>query len=156
VGPKKPARHTMSIFTGRIILQFLHMRNFVLLVWNQTIFAVEIPSTISTPHLKFQLNHARHLPIYKLAYIISLFSSFFHFSFRKGVKVTSKWNQVIWLPWNFVQERWCKGTFWYQVWLEYDKHLQSYLRLFTKNNTNMKWCPQGKPHMTRSWKFLQR
>ena len=53
-------------------------------------------------------------------------------------------------------ERWYKGTSWYQVWLEYSKHLQNYLQLFTKNNTNMLSLPQGKLHMARSWKLVQR
>jgi len=47
-------------------------------------------------------------------------------------------------------------TPWYQVWLEYDKCSQSYLRLFTKNNTNMLSHPQGKPRMAGSWKLVQR
>ena len=29
-------------------------------------------------------------------------------------------------------DRQCKGVSWYQVSIEYGKHLQSYLRLFTK------------------------
>ena len=45
---------------------------------------------------------------------------------------------------------------WYQVWLEYDKHLQIYLRSFTKNNTNMLSRTQGKPWMATSWKLVQK
>jgi len=40
-------------------MQFLRTRNFMLLGWNQTIYAVEFPSTVSTPNPKFQLNRAR-------------------------------------------------------------------------------------------------
>ena len=43
-----------------------------------------------------------------------------------------------------------KGGVRHQVWLEYDKHSQSYLQSFMKNNTNMLSCPQGKLRMARS------
>jgi len=49
----------MSILAGRTIIQFSHIHNFVLLERNQTIFAMEMPSTVNTPHPKFHLNHAR-------------------------------------------------------------------------------------------------
>jgi len=35
------------------------MHNFVLLVRNQTIFAVEMPSNVSTSHTKFKINRDR-------------------------------------------------------------------------------------------------
>ena len=63
---------------------------------------------------------------YKLQKIGTV-SSFFS-SFHKSIKVTIKWKWVIPLPWNLVHRK----AVWYQVWLEYDKHSKSYLRLLTK------------------------
>ena len=40
-------------------MQFSRIRNIVLLVQNRTIFAVQIPATVSTPHSKFQLHFNR-------------------------------------------------------------------------------------------------
>ena len=52
------SRHTtpVSILTQCTIPRIC---NFALLVQNWTIFAVEMPSTVSTSHSKFQLNHTR-------------------------------------------------------------------------------------------------
>ena len=47
-----------------------------------------------------------------------------------------------------------KGASRYQHWLEYDKQVKSYERLFTKNNTNMLSRLQGKPRMEKSWKSV--
>ena len=59
--PRNRCATPMSILTGRTIMQISHTRNFVLLVRNRMIFATEMPSTVSNPHSKFQLNHARCL-----------------------------------------------------------------------------------------------
>ena len=64
--PKKPVHHTMTILTGRTITQFSCICNFMLLVWNQTIFAVEVPSTISTPYFKFLTKSCQAFLRYKL------------------------------------------------------------------------------------------
>ena len=82
-GPRSWCATTMSILTGRTIMQFSRIGNFVMLVRNW--MAVEVPSTTSTPHFKFQLNRARHFRPK-----IGLVSSFSFSSFRKGVKVTIK------------------------------------------------------------------
>ena len=58
-GPRSQHATPISILTGRTIMQFSCIRKFLLLVQNWTIFAVKMPSTISTPHFKFQLNHAK-------------------------------------------------------------------------------------------------
>jgi len=50
----------LSILTGRTIMRFLRIRNFMLVLRSRTIFAVEMPSTVSTLHSKFQLNCTRH------------------------------------------------------------------------------------------------
>jgi len=57
-GPRSWRTTPVSILTGRTIMQFSHIHNFML-ERNRTIFAVEMPSTGSTPHFKFQLNCAR-------------------------------------------------------------------------------------------------
>jgi len=152
-GPR--SRHTTpaSILTGRTIMQFSRMHNFVLLVQNWTVFAVQMPASVSTSHSKFQLNRARRFRDISFQNWLSFFVFFFPCFFCLRIKVTIKWKQVIWLPWNLVHR---KGTSWYQVWLEYNKHLLSYLRSLTKNNTNMMSRPQGKPCVARSWKLVQR
>jgi len=64
-----------------------------------------------------------------LLIIFSLFFSFFllkHESYRNGLSDSLK---------SWYTKRWCKGASWYQVWLKYNKHLQSYLQLFKKNST---------------------
>jgi len=58
-GPRSRRTTPVSILTGRAIMRLSCVCNFVLLVRNRTIFAVEMPSTVNTPHSKFQLNHAR-------------------------------------------------------------------------------------------------
>ena len=83
----------------------------------------------------------------KIGWVSSLFILFLSFSIRLGMKVTNKWKLVIRLPWNWYTERRCKGASWYQVWLEYDKHSQNYLRLFTKKNN---LHPQSKLCMART------
>ena len=105
--------------------------------------------------LTFQISteSRKAFPRYELSKIglVSLF--FFFLSFHLGMKVTIKWKKnrlsdclEIWYT-----KRWCKGASWYQAWLEYDKHSESYLRLFTKNNTNMLSRPQGKPQEAKNW-----
>ena len=46
----------MSILTGRKKMQFSHLRSSVLPWWNKTIFAVDTPSSFSTPHSKLERN----------------------------------------------------------------------------------------------------
>jgi len=150
-GPRSWRTTPVSILTGRTIMQFLRIHNFLLLVRNRMIFAVKMPSTT----FKISTKSCQIFPRYELSKIglVSSFIFLFFSSFHLGMKITIKWKRVIWLPWNLVHR---KVASWYQVWLEYDKHSQGYSRLFMKNNTNMLSCPQGKPHMARSWKVVQR
>ena len=60
-GQRSQRATPVSKLTGRTMMQFSCICNFMLLVQNWTIFAVEISSTVSTPHSKFQLNRARRL-----------------------------------------------------------------------------------------------
>ena len=132
---------------GRTMTQFSRI-----LVRNWMIFAMEMPSAVSTLHSKFQLNCARrfrNINLQKLAQ----FSHFFSF-FCKGVKVTINGFSDCLEIWY--KDRWWKGASWYQVWLKYDKHSKNYLWLFTKNSTNMLSCPQGKPCIARRVKLVQR
>jgi len=146
--PRSQRAIPMSILTGRTIMR---IRNFVLLVQNWTIFAVQMPATVSTPHSKFQINCTRgfqDINFQKLAYLFLYFLFVLVWKFC-GNKLSDCLE--IWYT-----EKWCNSTSWYQVGLEYNKHSQSYMRLFTKNNTNMLLRPQGKPWMVRSWKLVQR
>ena len=59
-GPRSWSATPVRILTERTIIRFSRIFNFVMLERNWTIFAVEMPSTVSTPHFKFQLNRARH------------------------------------------------------------------------------------------------
>ena len=120
----------MSILTGRTTTQFLHIHNFVLLLRNRKIFAVEMPHSVSALHSKFQL---RGFNFQKLAYffIFLIFLSRYE-SYHKvemGYLIALKSGTQ-------------KGSIRvHQAWLECNKHLQSYLHLFTKNNTNVLSCP---------------
>jgi len=101
-GPRSWHTTPVNIWTGRPITQFLCIHNFVVLLQNSTIFAVEMPSTISTPHSKFQLNHSRRFWDMNSKIWLSFFHFFLLFCFCKGIKVTMKWKLVIWLPCNLV------------------------------------------------------
>ena len=142
---KKPAHYTCEYVDRKNKNAILRTCNFVLLVQNWAIFAVEMSSTVSTPHSQFQLNHARLFQLPKIG-LVSLFFLFFFF-FRQSVKVRNGLSDCLEI---WYKKSWCKGASWYQVWLQYDKHSQQYLQLFTKSNTNMLSHPQGKPHMARS------
>ena len=68
-GSRSRCAKPLSILTGRTI-QFSHICHSVLLVQNRAVFAVEMPSTVSTPHSKFKVNCARQfrdMNIQKLA-----------------------------------------------------------------------------------------
>ena len=58
-GPRSRHATPVDILTGRTIKWFSCICNIVLLVQNQMIFAVEMPSTVSTTHSKFQLSRPR-------------------------------------------------------------------------------------------------
>jgi len=59
VRPKKLARHTHELLTGRTIMQFSCIRSSVTLQRHQLIFALEMPANVITSHSKFQLNHIK-------------------------------------------------------------------------------------------------
>jgi len=60
VWPKKPARHTSELLTGRTIMPFSHICSSVTLQRNQLIFAVQRPVNVITSHSKFQLNRIKY------------------------------------------------------------------------------------------------
>jgi len=64
--------------------------------------------------------------------LVSLFFSSFFSSFCQGVKVTISGNRLSNCLENWYIQWWSKGASWYQVWLECNKYLQSYLQLFIK------------------------
>jgi len=62
----------------------MHICNFMLIVRNRAIFAVEMPSTVSTPHSKFQVNCTRRFrnELSKIGLVSLLLFFFFLFSSR--------------------------------------------------------------------------
>jgi len=82
----------VSILTGRTIMQFLHIRNFVLLQKSSDFCCGDVD-------FQFQLNHVRHFRDMNFRRLTLVPSGFFpSFSFHQGVKVTIKWKWVILLP----------------------------------------------------------
>ena len=80
----------VSILTGRKKTQFSHLRSSVLPWRNKTIFAVDTPSTFSTPHSKFERNlfkRSRDMRLQKLAQFLRfLFFFLFFFLFSHTYK----------------------------------------------------------------------
>jgi len=135
----------VSILAGRTIMQFLCIRNFMLLVRNCMIFAVEMTSSVSSyPTFQISTKSCQAFPRYKLSKIdlISFFFVFFFFLSKHEHKVEMGYL----IPLKF---RTKKGGVRTHLCTMFG-HLQSYLRLFTKNNTHILSDPQGKPCVARS------
>ena len=60
VRPKKPARHTVSIFTGRKKTQFSHLCSSVILYAIETTFSTEVPTRQGCSHTKYEENRSSH------------------------------------------------------------------------------------------------
>ena len=69
----------VSILTGRKKTQFSHLRSSVLPLRNTTIFAVETPSTFSTPHSKLERNRFKRSRDIRLQNWLSFFVFFLIF-----------------------------------------------------------------------------
>ena len=85
------------------------------MLWNQTIFLWNIIHH-QYPIFKFELNHARHFRDMNSHKFLQFFLS-----------NNKNWYKLLWHT-----GRGCIGACWCKVWLGYNKHLQSYLQLFTK------------------------
>ena len=58
--PKKPARHTVSILTGRKKTQFSHLCSSVIPYPIGTKFATDVPASYGSLHTKFEENRSSH------------------------------------------------------------------------------------------------
>ena len=58
--PKKPARHTVSILTGRKKTQFSHLCSSVIPYPIGTKFATDVPASYGSLHTKFEANRFSH------------------------------------------------------------------------------------------------
>ena len=58
--PKKPARHTVSILTGRKKTQFSHLCSSVIPCPSGTKFATDVPASYGSLHTKFEENRSSH------------------------------------------------------------------------------------------------
>ena len=89
--PKKPARHTVSILTGRKKTQFSHLCSSVIPYPIGTKFAREVPPSYGSLHTKFEENrssHFRDMSEQNFVLISSFFSS--SSSFRTLRKIRHK------------------------------------------------------------------
>ena len=91
--PKKPARHTVSILTGRKKAQFSHLCNSVIPNSIGTKFSTEVPASYGSLHTKFEENRSSYFrdtseQIFVL--LSSLFFSSSSSSFRTLRKIRHK------------------------------------------------------------------
>ena len=78
--PKNPARHTVSILTGRTKTSFSHLCILVITYLIGTRFATQLPASQGSLHSKFEGNRSSHFRDTSCQSFI-LFSSFFFFFF---------------------------------------------------------------------------
>ena len=75
--PKKPARHTVSILTGRTKTSFSHLCISVIAYLIGTKFATQLPASQGSLHSKFEGNRSSHFPRYELPKFRFFFFVFF-------------------------------------------------------------------------------
>ena len=81
--PKKPARHTVSILTGRKKTQFSHLCSSVIPYPIGTKFATDVPASYGSLHTKFEENrssHFRDMSEHNFVLISSFFLLLLHFA----------------------------------------------------------------------------
>ena len=101
VRPKKPARHTLSIFTGRTKTSFSHLYISVITYLIGTTFATQLPASQGSLHSKFEGNrssHFRDTSCQCFVYFSSFFSSFSSSSFRTLAKIAITSKRVLRSP----------------------------------------------------------
>ena len=87
--PKKPARHTVSILTGRTKTSFSHLCISVITYLIGTKFATQLPASQGSLHSKFEGNrssHFRDTSFQSLVFFSSFFFFFFFFVFSHTCK----------------------------------------------------------------------
>ena len=90
--PKKPARHTVSILTGRKKTQFSHLCSSVIPYPIGTKFATKVPASYGSLHTKFEENRSSHFQdtSEQNFVLISSFFSSYSSSFRTLYKIRHK------------------------------------------------------------------
>ena len=114
-------------------MQFSCIHNFILLVQNQTIFAVKMTSAFSTTKSKFQLNSARRFQNMNSQNLAQL--HFYFYSFCYGVKVTQMGYPIV-LKFG-TQKGGVRAHLDNKFGQNTINTRKDNLRLFMKNNTNM-------------------
>ena len=91
--PKKPARHTVSILTGRKKTQFSHLCSSVIPYPIGTKFATDVPASYGSLHTKFEDNrsgHFRNTSEQNFVLISSFFSSSSSFRILRKICLTTR------------------------------------------------------------------
>ena len=78
--PKKSARHTVSILTGRTKTSFSHICISVITYLIGTKFATQLPASQGSLHSKFEGNHSSHFRDTSCVFFLRFFFFFFVFS----------------------------------------------------------------------------
>ena len=81
VRPKKPARHTVSILTGRKKTQFSHLCSSVIPYPIGTKFSTDVPASYGSLHTKFEENRSSHFRDTSEQNFVLISSFFFFFIF---------------------------------------------------------------------------
>ena len=79
--PKKPARHTVSILTGRTKTSFSHLCISVITYRIGTKFATQLPASQGSLHSKFEGNRSSHFRDTSCQSFVFFFFVFFFFFF---------------------------------------------------------------------------
>ena len=90
VRPKKLARHTVSILTGRKKTQFLHLCTSVIPYPIGTKFAIDMPASYGSLHTKFEENQSSHFRDTSKQNFVLISSFFSSTSFRTLRKICHK------------------------------------------------------------------
>ena len=88
--PKKPARHTVSILTGRKKTQFSHLCSSVIPYPIGTKFATDVPASYGSLHTKFEENWSSHFRDTSEQNFVLISSFFSSSSFRTLRKICHK------------------------------------------------------------------
>ena len=85
--PKKPARHTVSILTGRTKTSFSHLCISVITYLIGTKFATQLPASQGSLHSKFEGNRSSHFRDTSCQSFVFFSSFFFFFVFSHTCKI---------------------------------------------------------------------
>ena len=110
--PKKPARHTVSILTGRTKTSFSHLCISVITYLIGTTFATQLPASQGSLHSKFEGNRSSHFRdtscqsfVFFSSFFSSSFSSSSSSSFRTLAKIAITSKRVLRSPGNLAHRK---------------------------------------------------